>query len=297
VDLRLAPPLIPGPAVRRHPAPFRKVALVTDQPPIPARVRRDRMLALLRERDFVRVADLAERFEVSEVTVRGDLDALADRGQLRRVRGGAVPRSAAPAERPFEEAEVAAAEQKRAIARAAAQMVGSGDSIVLDVGTTTTAIAQALAARDDLTDVTVFTSFPDDRPRPGGRHPTAHRGGHRWDPAPEAALVGRATGRSRPRVDPRRDRVRRLQRGRPRRRHHQREPARDRDQAHDPAASQRRVVCADGSKLGRVSLAHVCDLDDIDLLITDVDADPELVQSLRETGLEVVLAERGGNGG
>jgi DeoR family transcriptional regulator, aga operon transcriptional repressor len=48
--------------------------------------------------------------------------------------------------------------QKRAIARAAAAIVSSGDTIVLDVGTTTTAIAQELAAREDLTDVTVFTS-------------------------------------------------------------------------------------------------------------------------------------------
>jgi len=270
---------------------------VTDQPPIPARVRRDRMLALLRERDFVRVADLAERFEVSEVTVRGDLDALADRGQLRRVRGGAVPRSAAPAERPFEEAEVAAAEQKRAIARAAAQMVESGDSIVLDVGTTTTAIAQALAARDDLTDVTVFTSsltialaLEDATQRltvvvtGGTLRPKQHS---LVEPLAGLVLgsihVGTAfvgcngvdpdagiTNVNLPETEIKRMILH---------------------------ASQRRVVCADGSKLGRVSLAHVCDLDDIDLLITDVDADPELVQSLRETGLEVVLAERGGNGG
>ena len=270
---------------------------MTDQPPIPARVRRDRMLALLRERDFVRVADLAERFEVSEVTVRGDLDALADRGQLRRVRGGAVPRSAAPAERPFEEAEVAAAEQKRAIARAAAQMVESGDSIVLDVGTTTTAIAQALAARDDLTDVTVFTSsltialaLEDATQRltvvvtGGTLRPKQHS---LVEPLAGLVLgsihVGTAfvgcngvdpdagiTNVNLPETEIKRMILQ---------------------------TSQRRVVCADGSKLGRVSLAHVCDLDDIDLLITDVDADPELVQSLRETGLEVVLAERGGNGG
>jgi DeoR family transcriptional regulator, aga operon transcriptional repressor len=101
---------------------------------------------------------LSTRFEVSEVTVRADLDALESRGMLRRVRGGAVPRPAPTLERAFEEAEVADAEQKQAIARYAARMVSSGDTIVLDVGTTTTAIAHALAARQDLTDVTVFTS-------------------------------------------------------------------------------------------------------------------------------------------
>jgi DeoR family transcriptional regulator, aga operon transcriptional repressor len=55
-------------------------------------------------------------------------------------------------------------------------------------------------------------------------------------------------------------------------------------------ASQRRVVCADSTKLGQVALAHVCDLDDIDTLITDDRADPDLVAALRDTGLEVVLA-------
>ncbi|MFP4235762.1 MAG: DeoR family transcriptional regulator [Nitriliruptoraceae bacterium] len=64
--------------------------------PLPARVRRDRMLTLLREKDFLRVSELAERFDVSEVTIRGDLDALHDRGQLRRVRGGAVARAVPP---------------------------------------------------------------------------------------------------------------------------------------------------------------------------------------------------------
>lgn len=258
--------------------------------PVPARIRRDRMLALLRERDFVRVADLAERFDVSEVTVRGDLDALQARGQLRRVRGGAVPRAAAPAERRFEEAEVAAAGQKRAIALAAAAMVSDGDTIVLDVGTTTTAVAQALAERTELSDVTVFTSsltialaLESADPRltvvvTGG---TLRSKQHSLV-EPLAGLVlgsinaGTAfigcngidiergvTNVNLPETEIKRMILR---------------------------ASQQRVVCADSSKLGQVALAHVCDLDDVDLLITDDRADPDLIAALRETGLEVVLA-------
>lgn len=263
---------------------------MSDQPPIPARVRRNRMLELLRERDFVRVSELSDRFEVSEVTVRADLDTLEERGMLRRVRGGAVPRSAAPAERPFEEAEVAAADQKRAIARAAAAMVESGDTIVLDVGTTTTAIAEALAARDDLSEVTVFTSsltialaLENATPRltvvvtGGTLRPKQHS---LVEPLAGLVLasihVGTAflgcngvdpdagiTNVNLPETEVKRLILR---------------------------ASQRRVVCADASKLGQVSLAHVCDLDDIDRLITDEDADPELVAAIRETGLEVVVA-------
>ena len=262
----------------------------SDSGPLPARVRRDRMLALLRERDFVRVAELAERFDVSEVTVRGDLDALQARGQLRRVRGGAVPRAAAPTERRFEEAEVAAAAQKRAIARTAAAMVGDGDTIVLDVGTTTTAVAQALAERTELSDVTVFTSsltialaLESADPRltvvvTGG---TLRSKQHSLV-EPLAGLVldtinagtafigcnGIDVERGVTNVNLPETEIKRM----------------------ILRSSQRRVVCADSSKLGQVALAHVCDLDDVDQLITDDRADPDLVAGLRETGLEVVLA-------
>ena len=260
------------------------------EPPLPARVRRDRMLELLRERDFVRVSDLSAWFEVSEVTVRSDLDVLERRSFLRRVRGGAVPRSAAPTERPFEEAEVAAAAQKHAIGRAAAQMVSDGDTLVLDVGTTTTAIAHALARRDDLTDVTVFTSsltialaLEAAAPRltvvvtGGTLRPKQHS-----LVEPLASLVLRSihvgtaflgcngvdaergiTNVNLPETEIKKLLVR---------------------------ASENRVVCADGTKLGQVALAHVCDLDEVDLLVTDDDADPQLVSALRDTGLEVTLA-------
>ena len=262
----------------------------SDSGPLPARVRRDRMLALLRERDFVRVAELAERFDVSEVTVRGDLDALQARGQLRRVRGGAVPRAAAPTERRFEEAEVAAAAQKRAIAGTAAAMVGDGDTIVLDVGTTTTAVAQALAERTELSDVTVFTSsltialaLESADPRltvvvTGG---TLRSKQHSLV-EPLAGLVldtinagtafigcnGIDVERGVTNVNLPETEIKRM----------------------ILRSSQRRVVCADSSKLGQVALAHVCDLDDIDQLITDDRAEADLVAGLRETGLEVVLA-------
>ena len=51
------------------------------------------MLAVIRESDFVRVGELSERFGISEVTVRSDLDALAGRGEVHRIRGGAIPRT------------------------------------------------------------------------------------------------------------------------------------------------------------------------------------------------------------
>ena len=261
--------------------------------PVPARVRRDRILALLRDNDFVRVADLSNRFEVSEVTVRTDLDMLEARGMLRRVRGGAVPCATPTVERTFDAAKVIDAEQKRAIARHAAQLVTPGDTIVLDVGTTTTAIAHALAARRDLTDVTVFTSsltialtLEDATPNltvvvtGGTLRPKQHS-----LVEPLAGLVlgsihvgtafigcnGVDVDRGITNVNLPETEVKKL----------------------ILQASHRRVVCADASKLGQVSLAHVCDLEDIDLLVTDAGAEPATVDVFRETGLDVVLAELG----
>ncbi len=62
--------------------------------PAGAALRRERMLAAIRERHFVHVGELSERFGISEVTVRNDLDELAARGEVHRIRGGAIPRPA-----------------------------------------------------------------------------------------------------------------------------------------------------------------------------------------------------------
>ena len=126
--------------------------------PLPADVRRARILESVRDRGFVRVADLGASFGVSDVTVRGDLDALAVTGSVRRVHGGAVAALGPVAEPSFEQASDAFAGEKRAIGRAAAALVSSGQSVFLDVGTTANAVAVALAEREDLTDVVVMTN-------------------------------------------------------------------------------------------------------------------------------------------
>src|SRR3954451_7827169 len=94
--------------------------------PVNAALRRDRMLAVIRERDLVRVGDLSERFGISEVTVRSDLDALAGRGEVHRIRGGAIPRTLPDKEPAFEESETSFAEEKVPIGAAAAQLVRDG---------------------------------------------------------------------------------------------------------------------------------------------------------------------------
>ena len=55
---------------------------------LPTEVRREQIHTFIEARDFVRVSDLSAKFRVSEVTIRGDLEVLAERGQIRRIRGG-----------------------------------------------------------------------------------------------------------------------------------------------------------------------------------------------------------------
>ena len=125
---------------------------------MPAELRQDRMAEEVEAAGFVRVADLAERFGVSLVTVRSDLGSLENDGRIRRVRGGAVPAGALRPEAPLEQAARENESQKAAIAAYAASLVQPGQVVILDVGSTTTAIALELVARRDLHDVTVVTN-------------------------------------------------------------------------------------------------------------------------------------------
>jgi DeoR family transcriptional regulator of aga operon len=256
---------------------------------VSAGLRRDRMLAVIKEREFIRVGELSERFEISAVTVRSDLDALASRGQIHRIRGGAIARSFPGQERPFEETETSFAAEKVAIGQAAAQLVADGETLLLDVGTTTVVAARALASRAELRDVVIFTnglktafelesaiarftvvvlggtlrplqhSLVDPLGSPILDHinvDTVFLGCNGVDP-----LAG-ITNINLPEAEVKKRMLK---------------------------AAKRRVVLADGSKVGRVELAHLCPVDEIDLLITGESADEGVIAALRERGCAVQI--------
>ncbi|MFD2341092.1 DeoR/GlpR transcriptional regulator [Clavibacter tessellarius] len=265
--------------------------MADDSAPVPAATRRSRILERLGDRGFATVAELAADAGVSAVTIRGDLDALADSGALQRVHGGAVLRSGLAArEQSLEVTLESAADAKRAIGRAAADMVESGQSVLLDVGSTTLQVARALVAREDLVDVTVITNgltLALELERAMPRFTVVVTGGtlralqHSLvDPLatvvldrlhPDVAFIGcngidvdrGVTNVNLPEAEVKRRMV---------------------------AASARTVVVADGAKLGRTHLGSVAPLDLVDTLLTDADADPHEVARLRDAGLRVVEA-------
>jgi len=104
------------------------------------------------ERSIVSVGDLVELLGASEATVRRDINAMAERGEIKRVRGGAE--ALRPRHRshlvgvPFALSRDVCVPQKRAIARAAAAMVSPGESIIINGGTTTWRMAEFLRDAD-----------------------------------------------------------------------------------------------------------------------------------------------------
>jgi DeoR family transcriptional regulator, ulaG and ulaABCDEF operon transcriptional repressor len=109
------------------------------------------ILQIVRDRSVVAVPQLVEMLGVSEATARRDINALADSGRLRRIRGGAealTPRHEAHLVGvPFELNKGIGAAQKAAIARAAVELIGEGESIIINGGTTTYAMVEYLRDR------------------------------------------------------------------------------------------------------------------------------------------------------
>ncbi|TML84303.1 MAG: DeoR/GlpR transcriptional regulator [Actinobacteria bacterium] len=116
--------------------------------------RMEQVLRMLESRDSVQVAELAEVFSVSEVTVRSDLSELARRGKVARVRGGVRALQRGQSELGFDLRLRLESDRKQAIARAAAAMVGEGEAVALDSSTTAYYLAHELRSKRELVVVT-----------------------------------------------------------------------------------------------------------------------------------------------
>jgi DeoR family fructose operon transcriptional repressor len=244
--------------------------------------------ALVAERGRVAVTAVAEQFGVTSETVRRDLAVLERAGMLRRVHGGAVPAGALTLVEPgLGERHSTRSEAKRAIATAAFDLLpGPDGSIVLDGGTTTAALAELLPTDRRLLAVT--SSVPIAARLSAAPGVALHVLGGRVRGVTQCA-VGETTvrGLADLRVD-----VAFLGSNGITRTHGFTTPD-DAEASTKRAmvrAGQRVVVLADSSKLGREHLVRFAAVEDVDVLVTDAGADPEIVAELEKAGVEVVLA-------
>lgn len=117
-------------------------------------VRRQRIVAWIEEEGSVRVRDLAAAFQVTEATIRQDLERLEKSGRITREYGGAYLNSV-----PSQVASLALHHQvemgrKHKIGALAASLVKDNETLILDAGTTTTEVANRLTAKHNLTVIT-----------------------------------------------------------------------------------------------------------------------------------------------
>jgi len=117
--------------------------------------RRRKILDLVQRDGRVVVTDLARRFRTSLITIRKDLENLHQEGRIQRAHGCALPIDAAALRDPsLHEKERLHRKEKLRIAAAAARLVQPGHVIILDSGTTTTAVARAAKHKPKLTVIT-----------------------------------------------------------------------------------------------------------------------------------------------
>ena len=131
-----------------------------------AEQRRDKILELVRSKGFASLPDLSKALNVSESTIRRDLEHLEDSGTARRTHGGVFYTGPSPKLPHFDQRQGSEWDKKREIARVAADLIEDGDTVLLDGGSTTYELAQQLVGRplqvvtNSLPVATLFTSSP-----------------------------------------------------------------------------------------------------------------------------------------
>ncbi|EST37097.1 cytochrome C [Streptomycetaceae bacterium MP113-05] len=281
---------------------MKKGGAVGDNHNLLAEQRRSLILDEVRRRGGVRVGELTRRLQVSDMTVRRDLDVLARRGVLEKVHGGAVPVSEASAHEPgFEVKSSLEAGAKEEIAGAAARLAGPGGAVALSGGTTTFQLARQLLDVPDLTVVTnsvrVADVFHAARPAAGDPH-AAHgatvvlTGGVRTPsdslvgPVADAAIrslhfdvlflgvhgISPQAGLSTPNL------------------------AEAETNRHFVGSARRVVVVADHTKWGTVGLSSFASLSEVDTLVTDSGLSEGVRAEMTEHLPGLVVAGEGAGG-
>jgi DeoR/GlpR family transcriptional regulator of sugar metabolism len=116
--------------------------------------RREKILELIQEDGSAKVISLAKMFKVSEVTIRQDLEKLESEGLILREHGGAFLKNVEDSVRSFTLFNQTNMDKKAIIGKVAASLIETGETIILDSGSTTTEIARQLIGKKGITVIT-----------------------------------------------------------------------------------------------------------------------------------------------
>lgn len=251
------------------------------------------VLELVSERGSVSITDISEQLGVSTATVRRDLNTLAEQRLVTRTHGGATSLGSGY-ELPLQYKIARQAEAKKAIARAVAELIGPGESVGLNGGTTTTEVARELGRSERLRKaeapgVTIVTNALNIAYELSVREHVkiVVTGGVPRRQSYE--LVGPLVGAtlSEFSLDTAVLGVDGLSAAFGATTVHEGEAEVSRRIG---ATARRVIVAADATKIGRATFARICPLADIDVLVTDQPVAPETAAEFATAGVQIVVA-------
>ena len=236
----------------------------------------------LAEKGYVRVVDLADALEVSAVTIRKDLKLLEERQLLFRSHGSASSRELYANDRSVNEKELLFSEEKKRIARAAVELISPKEAIIIGSGTTVLALAREIPSQP----LTVLTAAMNvsmalmEQPeievvQLGGivrKSSTSVVGPYAEEMIEAFACTKLFLGIDGLSPDFGFTTSNALEA------HLNQRMIR---------SAQKTIVLTDSSKFGRKGFGKICDLEDVDLVITDNGVAPGIVKELERAGLEV----------
>jgi DeoR/GlpR family transcriptional regulator of sugar metabolism len=247
--------------------------------------RRNCVLELIRQRGFASLPALAQQLAVSESTVRRDLDFLERSGVAQRTHGGVFYTGPSPKLAHFDQRQSFNWDKKRRIAVSASRLIDDNDTILLDGGSTTYELAQLLVGRplqvvtNSLPVANLFTSSENaDLVLIGGY--VHAKTGVSLGPYANQMLAGLNVRRAVLSV------AGASQRGF----YNSNLLLVETERAMMHAADEV-IIVADSTKFSHTSLAHLCNLTDIDILVTDDELSPDWRDRLAAADVKLIIAD------
>jgi len=248
--------------------------------------RKSKILDSLNKYGKVKVCDLSQRYEVSEVTIRRDLQELEEDKLIKRVHGGAILNDNTKFEPTFSEKIDKFYDEKESVGKLAASLIVDGDTIALDAGTTTLSIAKNILAKN----ITVLTNSLDiayELAKKRDVEVIVIGGTLRWETRAmvgpvadnvlksfrvDKAFIGTngiciINGLTTPNINEANTKREMIK-----------------------IAKQTIVVC-DHTKFSLVSFSKIVDLDNVDIVITDNQLDKELLEKFEEKDVKIITTK------